>query len=163
MGGHFLCCPLQAEKWVTCSLVPHRSTPMLCRTSQSYILAKKFVITQMGICYTKCRNLPLLSQAMSIKQAREVKHKFHNLKCALWLEPTNINTRMQTDRAWQRLHFSDRYKLSDWRFCACAVNVKSSMCSETTKYFWYKCHELFVNSPVMITVKSCLKCHLTFV
>ena len=41
-------------------LVPHLSTPMLCRTSQSNILAKKFVITQMGISYTKCRNLPLL-------------------------------------------------------------------------------------------------------
>ncbi|KAK2186708.1 hypothetical protein NP493_193g02037 [Ridgeia piscesae] len=32
------------------------------------------------------------------------------------------------------------------------------MCTETTKVFWYKCHGLFVNSPVMITVKSCLKC-----
>jgi len=40
----------------------------------------------------------------------------------------------------------------------CAINVKSSICSETTKYFLYKCHELFVNSHVMITVKSCFKC-----
>ena len=32
------------------------------------------------------------------------------------------------------------------------------MCNETTKHFWYKCLGLFVNSPVMITVKSCLTC-----
>ena len=59
-----------------------------------------------------------------------------------------------------RLHFSDRYKLSDWRVCARMhdKNIKSSMCSETTKHFWYKCHGLFGNSPVMIIVKSCLKC-----
>ena len=56
-----------------------------------------------------------------------------------------------------RLHFSGRYKRSDWRFCACAINVKSSMCSEPTKHFWYKCHVLFVNSSVMNTVKSCFK------
>ena len=30
------------------------------------------------------------------------------------------------------------------------------MSSETTKHFRYKCHELFVNLPVMITVKSFL-------
>jgi len=47
---------------------------------------------------------------------------------------------------------------SGWRFCACAINVKSSMCSETTKHFRYKCHEPFVKFPVMITVKSFLKC-----
>ena len=53
-------------------LVPHRSTPMLClcRISQSNILAKKFVITQMGISYTKCRNPLLLPYAIRIKQAR---------------------------------------------------------------------------------------------
>ena len=45
-----------------------------------------------------------------------------------------------------------RYKRSDWRLCACAINVKSSMSSETTKHFRYKCHGLFVNSPMMITV-----------
>ena len=28
----------------------------LCRTSQSHLLAKEFVITQMGSNYTKCRN-----------------------------------------------------------------------------------------------------------
>ena len=39
-----------------------------------------------------------------------------------------------------------------------AINVKSSMCSESTKHFWQKCHGLFVNSPVVITAKSCLKC-----
>ena len=32
------------------------------------------------------------------------------------------------------------------------------MSSETTKHFRNKCHELFVNFPVMITVKSLLKC-----
>ena len=53
----------QAEKWGTRPLVPHRAMPMLCRTSQSYILAKLFVITQMGISYIKHRNPPLLSQA----------------------------------------------------------------------------------------------------
>ena len=37
-------------------------------------------------------------------------------------------------------------------------NVKSSMCSEMTKDFRYKCHGLFVNSPMMITLKSFLKC-----
>ena len=36
------------------------------------------------------------------------------------------------------------------------VNVKSSMPSETTKHFQYKCHGLFI--AVMITVKSFLKC-----
>ena len=32
------------------------------------------------------------------------------------------------------------------------------MSNETTKQVRYKCHELFVNLPVMITVKSFLKC-----
>ena len=46
--------PLQAEKLEgTRPLVPHRSTPMLCRISQSNMLAKKFVSTEMGISYTK--------------------------------------------------------------------------------------------------------------
>ena len=40
------------------------------------------------------------------------------------------------------------------------IKVKSSMSSQTTKHFRYKCHGLFVNSPVMITVKSFLKCCL---
>ena len=31
------------------------------------------------------------------------------------------------------LIFFRRYKRSDWHFCACAINVKSSMCSERTK------------------------------
>ena len=57
-----------------------------------------------------------------------------------------------------RLHFSSRYKLSDWCFCASAIKIKSSMCSEPSKHFLYKCHGLFVNSPVKITAKSCLKC-----
>ena len=61
------------------------------------------------------------------------------------------------DSALSRLHFSGRYKLSDWRFYACAINVTSSLCSETAKRFWYKCHGLFVNSPEMITMKGCLK------
>ena len=34
-----------------------------------------------------------------------------------------------------RLHFSGRYKLSGWRFCACAINVKSSVCSETQRMY----------------------------
>ena len=41
---------------------------------------------------------------------------------------------------------------------ACAININSSISSETTKQFRYKCHELFVKSPVMITVKGFLKC-----
>ena len=36
------------------------------------------------------------------------------------------------------LTFFRRYKRSDLRFCACAINVKSSMCSEITKHIWYK-------------------------
>ena len=56
----------------------------------------------------------------------------------------------------------------DLCFCACAINVKSSMCSETSKHFRYNCHGLFVNSHVMFTAKSCLKCcsihtNITFV
>ena len=58
------------------------------------------------------------------------------------------------------LTFSGCYQLSDLHLCACAINVKSSMCSETTKHFLYKCHGLFVNSPVMTTVYSCLKFRL---
>ena len=56
-----------------------------------------------------------------------------------------------------RIHVSVHFKLSDWRFWACAINVKSSVSSETAKYFWYKCHGLFINSPVMTTMKSYLK------
>ena len=36
-----------------------------------------------------------------------------------------------------------RHKRSDWRFCACAINVKSLMCSERTKHLWYKYYEMF--------------------
>ena len=43
-----------------------------------------------------------------------------------------------------RLHFFGCYKLSDWRLRACAINVKSSMCNETTKYLWYKYYGLLV-------------------
>ena len=43
---------------------------VLCRTSQSNILAITFFITHMGISCTKCRNPPLLRWAISIKQAR---------------------------------------------------------------------------------------------
>jgi len=50
------------------------------------------------------------------------------------------------------------YTFSDWPFCVCATNLKSSMCSEITKQFSYKCHGLFDNSPVITTVKGCLKC-----
>ena len=42
------------------------------------------------------------------------------------------------------LTFFRRYKRSDWRFCACAINVTSPICSETTKHLWYKYHGLFV-------------------
>ena len=42
------------------------------------------------------------------------------------------------------LTYFQRYKRSDGRFCACAINVKSSMCSETTKHLWHKYHGLFV-------------------
>ena len=43
------------------------------------------------------------------------------------------------------LTFSRRSKRSDWRFCACAIYVKSSICSEKTKYLWYKYYVLFVS------------------
>ena len=49
-------------------------------------------------------------------------------------------------------------KSSDRGFWASPINIKSSMSSETTKGFRYKYHGLFVNSPVMITVKSFLTC-----
>ena len=64
--------PLRPKSGGRVPLVPHRSTPMLClyRTSKSSMLAKKFVIIQMGISYTKCRNPPLQAYAISIKQAR---------------------------------------------------------------------------------------------
>ena len=65
----------------------------------------------------------------------------------------NINPRLIEPGSG--LHFSGSYKLSDWPFCV--TNLKSSMCSEITKPFWYKCHGLFDNSPIMTTVKSCLK------
>ena len=66
---------------------------------------------------------------------------------------------MQTDRARQRLspvsrlHFSGRYKLSDLRFCECAINIKSPVCSETLQYvcmltssfMWYSSY--FPSSP----------------
>ena len=42
------------------------------------------------------------------------------------------------------LTFFRRYKRSDWRFCACAINVKSSICSEMTKHVWDKYYGLFV-------------------
>ena len=41
-------------------------------------------------------------------------------------------------------------------YCAWATLVPSSTCSKTTKHFRYKCHGLFGNSPVVITVKSCV-------
>ena len=47
------------------------------------------------------------------------------------------------------LTFFRRYKRSDWRFCACAINVKSSICSETTKYIWYKYYCLFVGMHII--------------
>ena len=95
---------LTSEKWGgRVPLVLHRSTPILCKTSQSNILVNKFVITQMGISYTKCRNPPLLPYAISIKQARgESAKQFHHLQCGWSLEPiNNVNTRLQTDRARQ--------------------------------------------------------------
>ena len=42
------------------------------------------------------------------------------------------------------LTFSGRYKRSGWRFCACAIYVKSSMCSEKTKHLWYQNYGMFV-------------------
>ena len=44
----------------------------------------------------------------------------------------------------QRLHFPGRYKLSGRRLCACAINVKSSVCSETQSIGKY--HGLFVRT-----------------
>ena len=38
----------------------------------------------------------------------------------------------------QHLHFPGIINSPIRRFCACAINVKSSMCSETTKHLWYK-------------------------
>ena len=73
-----------------------------------------------------------------------MQHKFHHLNAKL-IEPGS------------GLHFCGSHKLSDWSFCVYANKLKSSVCSEITKHFLYKCHRLFDNSPVMTTVKSCLK------
>ena len=58
-----------------------------------------------------------------------------------------------------RLHFSIVINFPIDVSAHARSNVKSSMCNETTKNCWYYCHRLFANSPVMITVKSCLKLH----
>ena len=42
------------------------------------------------------------------------------------------------------LTFFRCYKRSDLRFCACAIFVKSSICSEMTKHVWHKYYRLFV-------------------
>ena len=41
-----------------------------------------------------------------------------------------------------------RYKRSDWRFCACVIYVKSSISSDTTRHFRYKCYGLFVRKYI---------------
>ena len=55
------------------------------------------------------------------------------------------------------LTFSRRYKRSDWRFCACTINVKSTMCSETTKHLWYTYHGLFVRCIKPLSKVICRK------
>ena len=47
------------------------------------------------------------------------------------------------------LTFFGRYKRSDWRFCACAIYEKSSMCSEKTKHLWHKYYGLFVRMYII--------------
>ena len=42
------------------------------------------------------------------------------------------------------LTFFRRYKRSDWRFCECAINIKSLTCGERTMHLWYKYYGLFV-------------------
>ena len=49
-----------------------------------------------------------------------------------------------TNQAIVALTFFRRDKRSDWRFCACAINIKSLMCSEMTMLLWYKYYRLFV-------------------
>ena len=66
-------------------LVPHRSTPMLCRTSQSNMLAKKFVITQMGNKLHKVQESAASAVGDKHQAARrgvKVQHKFHHLQYA---------------------------------------------------------------------------------
>jgi len=41
------------------------------------------------------------------------------------------------------------YKRSDWRFSACAINVKSSISSERTKHLWHKYHGLFLTMYII--------------
>ena len=52
------------------------------------------------------------------------------------------------------LTFFRRYKRSDWRFCACAIYVKSLMCSEKTKRLWYKYGGLFVRMHITSQQKN---------
>ena len=61
---------------------------------------------------------------------------------------------------WQHCldHADNIQKPAESPDCLLGVVIKSSISSETTKHFRYKCHELFVKSPVMITVKSFVNC-----
>ena len=67
-----------------------------------------------------------------------------------WRGRTAPSWRGQLRTCWKRndvvaLTFSRRYKRSNWRFCACAINVKSLiMCSEMTMHLWYIFYGLFV-------------------
>ena len=76
-----------------------------------------------------------------------MQHKFHHLKCAWWLEPiNNINTML--------IEAAAAYIFS------VVINFHiglSAYARHITKHFWYKCHGLFDNSPVMTSVKNCLK------
>ena len=124
----------------------------VCRTSQSNILAKKFFITHMGISCTKCRNPPLLLWAISIKQARD-KSAVQMSSFKMCFMARAISTQgCKLIEPGSGLYFSGSHKLSDRPFCVCATTLKSSVCSEITKHFLYKCHGLFDNSPVMTTV-----------
>ena len=96
------------------------------------------------------RNSYLCSKAFYLGRAALQSHSLsHSVTCAVISHSVCRVLRAcdlvcLSSTAGVALTFSGRYKRSDWRFCACAINVKSSMCSETTKNFPYKCHGLFV-------------------
>ena len=57
--------------------------------------------------------------------------------------PTLRRQRLVERASVVALTFFRRYKRPDWRFCACAIYVKSSVCSEKTIHLWYKYYGLF--------------------
>ena len=146
---------------ISVPLVPHWSTSMLCLCRTTIQHCGKEICHQSNRIMLHKVQESAASAVGDKHQAGEgwsATQMSSSKMCLMAIEPiNNINTRLiEPSSGW---HFSGSYKLSDWPFCVRATNLKSSVCSEITKHFWYKCHGLFDNSPVMTTVKSCLKFH----